>query len=113
MRYLALLVLAALDAARYGVLPPVLPEIGQQTGTGPGVAGALVACFGLGQLLGYPVAGLTAKRRGASWTLRVSLVLLLVGDAGFVLGDGLAAWFPARGVQGLGAAGLWIGVSFA
>jgi MFS family permease len=40
-------------------------------------------------------------------------VLLLAGDAGFVLGDGLGAWFPARGVQGLGAAGLWIGVTFA
>ena len=105
--------LAALDAAGYGMLAPVLPEIGQQTGTGPGVAGALVACFGLGQLVGYPIAGLMAQRRGAFWTLRASLVLLLVGDAIFVLGDGLAAWFPARGVQGLGAAGLWIGVSFA
>jgi len=95
------------------MLAPVLPEIGQQTGTGPGVAGALVACFGLGQLVGYPLAGLLAQRRGASWTLRASLVLLLAGDAAFVLGDGLAVWFPARGVQGLGAAGLWIGVTFA
>ena len=40
-------------------------------------------------------------------------MLLLAGDAGFVLGDGLGAWFPARGIQGLGAAGLWIGVTFA
>ncbi len=95
------------------MLAPVLPEIGQQTGTGPGVAGALVACFGLGQLIGYPFAGFLGQRHGASWTLRLSLVLLLVGDAAFVLGDGLAAWFPARAVQGLGAAGLWIGVSFA
>ena len=105
--------LAALDAAGYGMLAPVLPEIGQQTGTGPGVAGLLVACFGLGQLAGYPVAGFLGQNRGASWVLRVSLVLLLVGDAAFVLGDGLAVWFPARAVLGVGAAGLWIGVSFA
>jgi MFS family permease len=111
--YAALLVLAALDAAGYGMLAPVLPEIGDQTGTGPAVAGALVAGFALGQLAGYPPAALLGQRRGAALTLSVSLVLLLVGDAGFVLGDGLAIWFPARVVQGLGAAGLWIGVTFA
>ncbi|MGH2932724.1 MAG: MFS transporter [Gaiellaceae bacterium] len=102
-----------LDAAGYGMLAPVLPEIGERTGTGPGVAGALVACFALGQLIGYPLAGLSAARWGAAPVLFGSLVLLLAGDAGFVLGDGLGAWFPARGIQGLGAAGLWIGVTFA
>jgi MFS family permease len=107
------LVLAVLDAAGYGMLAPVLPEIGERTGTGPGVAGALVACFALGQLAGYPLAGLSAARWGATPVLVGSLVLLLAGDAGFVLGDGLGAWFAARGVQGLGAAGLWIGVTFA
>jgi MFS family permease len=113
MKYAALLALAALDAAGYGMLAPVLPEIGEQTGTGPGVAGVLVACFGLGQLVGYPFAGRLGQGRGAAWVLRASLVVLLAGDAAFVLGDGLAVWFPARGLQGLGAAGLWIGVSFA
>jgi DHA1 family multidrug resistance protein-like MFS transporter len=102
-----------LDAAGYGMLAPVLPEIGERTGTGPAVAGALVACFALGQLVGYPFAAALAARRGSSFVLGISLVLLLVGDAGFVAGDGLAAWFPSRGAQGLGAAGLWIGVTFA
>lgn len=95
------------------MLAPVLPEIGQQTATGPGVAGLLVACFGLGQLIGYPFAGFLGQNRGASWVLRISLVLLLAGDAAFVLGDGLGVWFPARAIQGVAAAGLWIGVSFA
>jgi hypothetical protein len=36
------------------MLAPVLPEIGERTDTGPGVAGALVACFALAQLVGYP-----------------------------------------------------------
>ena len=105
--------LAALDAAGYGMLAPVLPEIGERTGTGPGVAGALVASFAAGQVIGYPVTGLAAVRWGATPVLVVSLVLLLIGDAGFVFADGLGGWFPARGVQGLGAAGLWIGVTFA
>jgi MFS family permease len=113
LTYLALLFLAVLDAAGYGMLAPVLPEIGEQAGTGPGVAGALVACFALGQLGGYPLAGLLAARRGATWVLTATLALLLAGDAGFVVGDGLGAWFQARFVQGVGAAGLWIGVTFA
>jgi predicted MFS family arabinose efflux permease len=113
LRYTALLALATLDAAGYGVISPVLPEIGERTDTGPGVAGALVACFAVGQLAGYPVAAALASRRGAAWLLVGALALLLVGDAGFVVGDGLEAWFPARLVQGVGAAGLWIGVTFA
>jgi MFS family permease len=95
------------------MLAPVLPEIGERTDTGPAVAGALVGSFALAQLAGYPLYGVVAQRRGAWTVLASSLVLLLVGDAGFVFGDGLAAWFPARFLQGLGAAGLWIGVTFA
>jgi MFS family permease len=95
------------------MLAPVLPEIGERSGTGPGVAGALVGCFALAQLLGFPLYGLVAQRWGAWTVLAASLVVLLAGDAGFVFGDGLAAWFPARFLQGLGAAGLWIGVTFA
>jgi MFS family permease len=95
------------------VLAPVLPEIGERTGTGPGVAGALVACFALAQVVGYPVCGLVGQRAGAWPVLAASLVLLIAGDAGFVFADGLAAWFPSRFLQGLGAAGLWIGVTFA
>ena len=110
--YAALLSLAALDAAGYGMLAPIVPEIAERTETGPGVAGALVACFALGQLFGYPFAGRLAQRHAARSTLLVSLVLLLAGDLAFVLGDGLDVWFPGRIVQGVGAAGLWIGVTF-
>jgi MFS family permease len=37
----------------------------------------------------------------------------VLGDLGFVVGEGLGVWFPARLVQGIGAGGLWMGVSFA
>ena len=95
------------------MLAPVLPEIGERSGTGPGVAGALVGSFALAQLVGYPVFGLVAQRSGAWPVLASSLVLLLAGDAGFVFGNSLVAWFPSRFLQGLSAAGLWIGVTFA
>jgi hypothetical protein len=113
VRYAALLALAALDAAGYSVIAPVVPEIGERTGAGPGVAGALVACFALGQVAGYPFAGRAVERRAAAWVLAGSLVPIVAGDLGFVLGDGLGAYFPARLVQGVGAAGLWMGVVFA
>jgi MFS family permease len=111
--YLILLGVAALDAAGYSIIAPVVPAIADETGAGPGVIGALVGTFAVGQLLGFPLAGRGVQRRHASFVLVTSLVLMLVGDMGFVLGDSLAVYFPARLLQGIGAGGLWMGVSFA
>jgi MFS family permease len=111
--YLALLVLAALDAAGYGVIAPVVPEIADRTGAGPTTIGLLVASFALGQLAGYALAGRVVATRGARVVLAASLVLIVAGDLAFVLLSGLEAWFPGRIVQGVGAAGLWLGVTFA
>ncbi|MER3409268.1 MAG: hypothetical protein C4306_03990, partial [Thermoleophilia bacterium] len=110
--YLALLGLGALDAAGYGVIAPVVPEIAERTGVGPGVMGLLVTTFGLGQLAGYPLAGVGIRRLGATPILAVSLFLTAAGAVGFAAGDGLAAWFPARALQGVAAGGLWMGVVF-
>jgi MFS family permease len=111
--YLVLLALAALDSAGYSMIAPVVPEIGASTGAGPGLLGALVASFAVGQLAGYPLAGRGLQRRHAVAVLAVSLALLVVGDLGFVLGEGLGVYFPARLLQGIGAGGLWMGISFA
>jgi MFS family permease len=113
MAYVVLLALAALDSAGYSIIAPVVPEIDSATGAGPAVMGALVACFGLGQIAGYPLAGRGIQHRHARAVLGASLVLIVVGDLGFVLADDLAVFFPARLLQGIGAGGLWIGVSFA
>ena len=43
MAYLVLLALAALDSAGYSIIAPVVPAIGDETGAGPGLIGALVA----------------------------------------------------------------------
>lgn len=110
--YPALLALAALDAAGYSVIAPVVPEIAERTGAGPAVAGALVAAFAAGQLAGYPVAGRIVTRRGTVALLGVSLGLVAVGDLGFILSERLEVFFPARVLQGIGAAGLWLGVVF-
>ncbi len=112
MAYLALLALGALDAAGYSVIAPVAPAIGARTGAGPGLVGALVACFGLGQFAGYPLAGRVVQRRHASAVLAAALALMALGDLGFVIGGSLPVFFPARFLQGVGAGGLWIGVTF-
>jgi MFS family permease len=111
--YLVLLALGALDSAGYSIIAPVVPEIGEATGAGPGVIGGLVACFAVGQIAGYPVAGRGVQRRGAVLVLGASFAVMVVGDLGFVLGESLAVYFPARLLQGLGAGGLWIGIVFA
>ena len=111
--YPILLCVAALDAAGYSMIAPVVPAISEQTDAGPGVMGALVAMFAVGQLVGFPLAGRAVQRARAPLVLGLSLVLMIVGDLGFILGDTLGVYFPARVVQGIGAGGLWMGVTFA
>src|SRR5512133_3264017 len=109
MAYLVLLALAALDSAGYSIIAPVVPEIGDATGSGPGVMGALVASFAVGQMVGYPRAARLLQRRHALAVLFASLALVIVGDLGFILGESLGVYLPARFVQGVGAGGVWIG----
>lgn len=113
MAYLVLLALAALDSAGYSIIAPVVPEIGDATGAGPALMGVLVASFAVGQMIGYPLAGRVLQRKHAVAVLLASLALVVVGDLGFILGETLGVYFPARLLQGIGAGGLWIGTSFA
>ena len=113
MAYGVLLALAVLDSAGYSMIAPVVPAIGDVTGSGPGLLGVLVASFAVGQLAGYPLAGRGIQRRHAVAVLAASLVLIVLGDVGFVVGETLTVYFPARLLQGIGAGGLWIGTAFA
>lgn len=108
-----LLALAALDAAGYSIIAPIVPEISEATGGGPALMGLLVASFAVGQIAAYPVAGRGIQHRHAVVVIAVSLALIVVGDLGFILGEGLGVYFPARVIQGIGAGGLWMGISFA
>src|SRR5439155_26355330 len=58
------------------------------------------------------LAGWGVRRRHAAAVLGVAVALMAIGDLGFILGSGLAVYFPSRLVQGIGAGGLWIGVTF-
>ena len=113
MAFVALLGLAALDAAGYSVIAPVVPAIARSTGSGPALMGALVTCFAAGQLGGYPLAGGGIRRRHAAFVLAAALVVIVAGDLGFILFDSLPLYFVSRLLQGIGAGGLWIGVTFA
>jgi len=110
--FACLLGLAALDAAGYSVIAPVVPAIARRTDSGPALVGALVTIFAVGQLVGYPLAGRGIRRRHAAVVLGAALALVAVGDLGFVLGDGLGVYFPSRFLQGIGAGGLWMGITF-
>jgi MFS family permease len=75
--------------------------------------GVLVASFAVGQMIGYPLAGRVLQRRHALAVLLASLALIVLGDLGFIFGETLGVYFPARLLQGIGAGGLWIGTAFA
>jgi MFS family permease len=113
LAFAVLFALAALDSAGYSIIAPVVPEIGDATGAGPGVMGVLVASFAVGQMVGYPLAGRVLQRRHALAVLLASLALIVLGDLGFIFGESLGIYFPARLLQGIGAGGLWIGTAFA
>ena len=110
--YPLLLALGALDATGYSVIVPVAPAISEQTGAGPAAIGLLVASFPAGMVAGFALAGAVARRRGSRVLLVGSIGLVALGALGFVLGDTLAAYFPARALMGVGSGGIWIGVTF-
>ena len=109
--YAAFLALGVLDAVGYGMIGPIVPAISAATGAGPAAAGALVAAFGVGMVIGFYPAGYGVRRFGAATVLAVSLVVVALGAALFLLPASLPAYFAARFLMGLGSGGLWIGIS--
>lgn len=110
--YPALLGLAALDAAGYGVIAPVVPEISEETGAGPALIGALVAAFAVGMAAGFVAGGAGVQRWSTRAVLAAGLAALALGTVAFVAGGGLAVYTAGRVLQGLGSGALWIGVTF-
>lgn len=111
LAYPILLGLAALDAAGYSLIAPVTPAIAEATGTGPAVIGALAASFPLGIVVGFAIAASAVRTIGSRAAFIVSGALVGVGCLGFVLGDGLPAYFASRFLMGIGSGGLWIGIT--
>jgi MFS family permease len=112
LAYPLLLALGALDATGYSVIVPVAPAIADRTGAGPATIGLLVASFPAGMVLGFALAGGLIRHIGARKLLAGSLALVAVGALGFVVGESLAVYLPARLLMGIGSGGIWIGVTF-
>ncbi|MET0816393.1 MAG: MFS transporter [Solirubrobacteraceae bacterium] len=112
MAYLLLLTLGAIDAAGYGVMAPVVPEIAAATSASPAGTGALVAMLPLGMLAGFLAAGAAVVRVAPKVVILAGLALVVIGSLGFVLADGIEGYFGARLLMGAGSGGLWIGITF-
>ena len=107
-----LLTVGAVDAAGYSIIAPVIPAIARSTGAKPGLIGALVASFALGSVIASVLAAIGVKRGRSTRVLLISLAMLGLGSLGFVVGDGLGVYFVARFLMGMGAGGIWMGITF-
>jgi MFS family permease len=106
-----LLFLAAVDAAGYSVIAPVLPVVAQETGASPTTIGWLAAVFPLTMLPGLAASGWLIRRGRLRLVLVSSLVIVVIGSLGFVVTTALPALFAARALMGFGSGGLWMAVT--
>lgn len=110
--YVVLLVVGAVDAAGYSIIAPVTPVIARSTGAGPGFIGVVVASFALGSVLASLLAATGVKRGRTTRVLLISLAMAALGSLGFVFGDGLIVYVASRFLMGMGAGGVWMGITF-
>lgn len=111
--FAVLLTLAAVDAASYSVIAPVLPQIARQLHAAPGKIGILAAAFAAASILGFAVAGRFIRRTTTLRILGVALLVMAVGSLGFIVASGWAAYLIARAAMGFASGGLWIGIAIA
>lgn len=104
--------LALLDAAGYGLIAPVLPQVGDLTGAGPVALGALVASFGVGVLAGFPLGARAVAASAPEGVLRVGLLGMAAGAIAFAFASGLPVYFAGRFLMGLGSGAVWVGMVF-
>jgi MFS family permease len=111
MRRLLLLVavLVAVDTMLYAALTPLLPHFADEFGLSKTKAGALVAAYAAGALIGGLPGGLAAVRLGARRAVLVGLAGMGIASLGFAFADSYWTLFAARFVQGAGSAFTWAG----
>jgi MFS family permease len=105
-------VLVFVDTMLYAALTPLLPHFADELGLSKARAGALVAAYAAGALIGGVPGGLGAVRLGARRAVVVGLVGMGIASVGFALADSFWTLFAARLVQGCASAFTWAG-SFA
>jgi MFS family permease len=111
MRRLLILVavLVAVDTMLYAALTPLLPHFADELGLTKTRAGALVAAYAAGALIGGLPGGFAAARLGPRRAILVGLAGMGLASVGFAFADSFWALFAARLLQGCGSAFTWAG----
>src|SRR6476469_7817952 len=111
MRRLLLLVavLVFVDTMLFAALTPLLPHFTGELGLSKTRAGALVAAYAAGALIGGLPGGFAAARLGPRRAVLVGLTGMGLSSLGFAFAGGFDTLFLARLLQGCGSAFTWAG----
>jgi MFS family permease len=97
------------DTMLYAALTPLLPHFAHTLHLSKAGAGALVAAYAAGALVGGLPGGAAAARLGARRSVLVGLTLMGLSSLGFAFAHGFWPLAAARFVQGGGSAFTWAG----
>lgn len=111
MRRLLILVsvLVLVDTMLYAALVPLLPHFVSEFHLSKAAAGALIAAYAAGALIGGLPGGRAAARLGPRRAVLTGLALMALSSVGFALADSFGALLIARVIQGTGSAFTWAG----
>ena len=111
MRRLLVLVSALVwvDTMLYAALTPLLPHFSHDLHLSKAGAGALVAAYAAGALVGGLPGGAAAARLGPQRAVLVGLTLMGLASLGFAFAHGFWPLAAARFLQGLGSGFTWAG----
>lgn len=111
MRRLLVLVCAVVwvDTMLYAALTPLLPRFTRDLHLSKAGAGALVAAYAAGALIGGLPGGVAAARLGARRAVFVGLALMGLSSVGFSFAHGFWPLATARLLQGCGSGFTWAG----
>ena len=111
MRRLLVLVsvLVLVDTMLYAALVPLLAHFVHEFHLSKAAAGALVASYAVGALLGGLPGGRAAARLGPRRAVLTGLTLMALSSIAFALAGSFATLLIARVVQGAGSAFTWAG----
>lgn len=102
-------VLVLVDTMLYAALTPLLPHFAHEFHLSKAGAGALVAAYAAGALIGGLPGGRAAARLGPRRAVLAGLALMGLSSIGFALAEGFVTLAVARIVQGAGSAFTWAG----
>ena len=93
----------------YAALVPLLPHFVHEFQLSKAAAGALVAAYAAGALIGGLPGGRVAARLGPRRAVLTGLALMACSSVGFAFADSFATLLIARVIQGTGSAFTWAG----